>query len=958
MRRTNKRFNGRALAGFCCVLVMVTATVLLLSGHSAMGFSDPNHWVHRAVSLFEGDPKLRRVILFPVYVGVILRLLGSALVFLCNLPFVLLLILMCGWLTLRLVSFRRELDAGWKALAFVCGAGGLVYFQSARMSVMLNPYRDAPGMALCLLGWWLFLLGDETKSKARGFAAGLLCALSLGFRETMFLAFLPVGIWVLVRLCREIRNRRVWAWTGMMVLGGIVGLSPTLYQNHLYSGYFFIPAYSASHIVEQAEEATVEDPHTDQKDMNENENSGDLAVLRSQAEQRWMADRPTRLRFHPSRLVPGAEPGYFNHTSRQIIRRFWRIYKGLPGIFLLVALGIAAVKRNSVVLGLILPSFILTFLFYGSYRYVNWRYVFFLHVCLIPMIAAGMVECLWGLGRLRPKWKRGLGVASLVLVTALFTGWSAKKVSAMSDSRIYAWDIPKFRALLKPHLQEPRTFIGFYHHREILSWFVDEGFNHSSFGSHLYRDTLETEGLDAALQRSADEVREVLEESHLYVHDLHHLPRYLPFWTDIEPVVDLGSLPVIAYRYEKPMNHTLYRVLPWEQTDTSFSVSLGDDSSDPAVMVLNSKRLWDDRKRERAELWVNDRKWVDRLENGVQFIHLPEDLSGDIDFRVSSDRPVSSDIPFKIWRKNRSLSIPLGMRRDWWFRDVISPEMEQLTGLRQDSVYFCAQGDFRLPVFADADHEVYAEFRVEFVCGDPALRSEALNLHAGSDPKRSMPLPQHRATSRFRVPLGTGSGGLDFRDVRLISDLPPLSEQVAMMEEARIQGLGIVKVYDIEIVSVPRSVGAGFEWIAGDRLSGIAILGGFHEPEVHLGKWGIRWSNGHARILLPATKERRSGTLRIRYFDTRPESVAGPVEMKLGGDTLSEGTHMVDPSTEMHTLSVELEQLPAGNARILEILSDAWKPSEVIHVPDFRTLGVMIHAVEWEPEIPHSVGKF
>ncbi|MDA3873352.1 MAG: hypothetical protein PF795_05275, partial [Kiritimatiellae bacterium] len=566
--------HGRWLAGACGVLVMLMATVLLLSGHSAMGFSDPNHWLSRTTSLLEGDPELRRVILFPVFVGLVLHVFGSSLVFLCNLPFIGLLMVMCGWLTLRLVSFRRELDGGWKVLAFVCGAGGLVYFQSTAMSVMLNPYRDAPGMALSLLGWFLFLRGDETKSKAWGFAAGLVCALSLGFRETMILAYVPVGIWTFVRIFREIKSRRVWAWVGMMVLGGIIGLVPTLYQNHLYSGYFFIPAYSARLIVEESPAALSTLESGDAEGAEQDQVSRPKPLLRSEMERRWVTDGSARLRFHPTRLVPGADPGYFKTTSRNIIRRFWGQYGGIPAIFILVALGVAVVKRNSVLLGLILPAILITFLFYGAYHYVNWRYVFFLHLCLIPMIAAGVVECVWGLGRLRPKLKRGVGLSALVLVTALFSGWSAKRVYGMSDTRLYAWDIPKFRESILPHLQEPRTFVGFYHHREMLAWFVDEGFNHSAIGTNLYQDTLEKEGLDAALQRSADEVREALEENTFYFHELHHLPRFLPFWTDIQPVVDLGTLPVKLYRYGKPMDHRLYLFLRWEEPEPTFSVSL------------------------------------------------------------------------------------------------------------------------------------------------------------------------------------------------------------------------------------------------------------------------------------------------------------------------------------------------------------------------------------------------
>jgi hypothetical protein len=932
--------------------MMLMAIGLLLSGHSAMGFSDPNHWIHRAVSLFEGEAELRRVILFPVYLGLMLRLLGSSLVFLCNLPFLGLLVIMSGWLAMRVFSFRRELSSAWRALAFVCGAGGLVYFQANRLSVMLNPYRDAPGMALSLLGWFLFLRGDVKKSKAWGFAAGLVCALSLGFRETMILAYIPVGVWTLVRLFQAVRNRRVWVWVGMMVLGGILGLLPTMVQNHLYSGYFFIPAYSASHIVKQAENVDVPEARMEREEIDKFVISEDLSAIRNQAEQRWMADRPTRLRFHPSRIIPGAGPEHFQTTFRKILKKFWRGYDGLLGVFILVALGVAVVKRNSVVLGLILPSFIITFLFYSSYRYVNWRYVFFLHLCLIPMIAAGLVELLWGLSRVRPKMRPGIGMILLVAVTLCFTGWSARRIINMDNNRMYAWDIPKFRESITPYLQEPRTFLGFYHHREMLAWFVDEGFNHSDIGSSLYPDTLEAEGLDAAMQRSADELRAALQEGHLYFHELHHLPKLLPFWADIQAVVDLGTFPTKPYRYGKPMEYTLYEVMPWVHNEFTFSIPLDTPSIVPKVLVINMQRIWDDRQRERAELWLNDHKWVNRLKNGVQFIPLPEPFAGEIEARVSSDAPISSEVPHKLWKRNEPFVIPLGMRSDWWYRELISPEIQQKSGLRRDGVLFGDQGEFRLPVFANEDHDVYAEFRVEFVCSDGGLRSQRLNLYSGSGvQKRSMNLPQQRTTARFMVPLGPGSGELEFRNIQLDSDLPPMETQRGMIGQGTLQSQGFIKVYDVQIISIPRHAQEKFEWSAGDRLSGVSILGGLHEPEVYLGKWGTRWSDGHARIQLPESlTSDQPGTLEVRYFDSRPELVASPVELRIGDKPLSNVTLHREGTNGMHTLSVKIDSLPDVDSRVLEILSTAWSPYEVMNTPDFRTLGLMVHAVSWEPE--------
>ncbi len=961
MYSSKNPISERWLLCACIAVASLMAVALLLIGHSAMGFSDPNHWIRRTVALMEGDPELRRVILFPLYVSLVLRWVGTSLVFLCNLPFLMLLMGMCGWLTLRVVTFRRELDGPWKALAFVSGAVGLMYYQSVAMSVMLNPYRDAPGMALCLLGWFLFLRGDARKSLGWGFLAGLVCALSLGFRETMILAYLPVGVWTLVRLFRNRRHGRVWAWAGMMLLGGIIGLLPTFYQNHLYSGYFFIPAYSARLIVQQAEEvdeAESADPGEREAADNAEAEGADEAVStpipRHQMERRWMTDGPTRLRFHPTRLVPGASPGYFQETSRRIVQRFWRSYKGIPGILFLLTLGVALVKRNPVVLGLVLPSLVITFFFYGAYHYVNWRYVFFIHVCFVPMIAAGLVEALWGLGRLRANMRPGVGLVSLVLITLLFSGWSSRRIFEMPDNRIYAWDIPKFRELITPHLEEPRTFIGFYHHREMLSWFVDEDFNHSSIGSHVYPDTLRAEGLDAALQRSADEVWTALEEGNLYLHHMHHLPVLLPLWTETRPVVHLGELPVRLYRYGQPLDHMLYQIVPWQRRESTFTADFGEDAEVPKVLVVNPRRLWDDPQRNGAELWLDDQKIVERLDNGAQFIELPAGVSGEIEVRVSSDAPVPAEIPHEIWTRNETFLLPFGMRRDWWFTDAISQSVQAFTNLRGDACMLINTGSFRFPVFAEADREVYVELRVEFVQESRYFREGHYMLEVGDGPlTRGFVLAGHRQQRRMVVPLGPGTGKLDFREISVRTNIPGWDEQVQMISANVTDRIGFLKIFDARIFTLPKKgPSPSFELIVGDAPYGIHLLGGVHGSEMHLGRYPVRWTDGRARILLPeGLPSDTPGTLEITYFDHRPDTVPAEVSLRLGGMALPEVSEHVETETRRHTLSVDLDALPKDGPRVLEIVSSPWQPFRIREeLLDTRQLGVMLHQVRWTPE--------
>ena len=966
MYRLNKFCSERRLIGLFVALTFGMAVALLLLGHSAMGFSDPNHWIRRAVSLWEGDPELRRVLLFPFYVGLVLRLVGSSLVFLCNLPFLILLMGMCGWLTMRLASHRRELPRPWKALAFVCGAASLMIFEPGAMTRLLNPYRDGPGMALFLLAWFLFLRGDERKSPAWGFLAGLVCGLSLGIRETIALAYIPVGIWTVARVVQAPRVRRVWIWTGMMVLGGLLGLFPLFYQNHLYSGYFFIPAYSARLIVEEAEEpdVSVVDPLPADR-VGEGVADGDGGeetveeepVAEPSMEKGWMTDRETRLRFHPARLIPGASPGYFKATSSRIVEKFWQAYRGVPGVFLLIALGVALIKRNPVVWGLWMPAFLITFLFYGSYHYVNWRYVFFLHVCLAPMVAAGLVEGLWGLGRFAPGRARQVGLLSLGGVAVLFSGWALLRASLLSDQRIYAWDIPKFRAAISPRLKEPRTFIGFYHHREMLAWFVDAGFNHSSIGSNLYRETLREEGLEAALRRSAAETREALDGNHLYLHDIRQMPVFLPLWTDVEPVVDLTDFPVTLYRYGRPLEKKLHEVVPWREKESSFQVSAPSNRDEPVALLFNPRRLWDFPDRERAELWLGDRQVASRVENGPQFVSLPGelDLSEPLTFTLKSDAPVTRRVPHRLWTRNRDLRLDFGLNSEWWFRSLLSEDLQRDAPMRGDALQFYDRAELTLPVFADADHDVFVEMRVEFYQDDALYRNRHMTLGTGEgDMAARWPLPPRRSNRTLVFPLGSGTGDLEFRELTLVSDVPAYDLQLDMAREGALESPAFVKTLYARVFSVPRHEGDEFEWQAGAGEDGARILGGMWSIENHLGRFPVRWTDGEGRLRLPSVENAdQPFSLRVSYFPAPPKLAGVMPSVYLNGRELEEAGDGGEPNSETgrvtRTFLIPSGALSGDEASVLSIQCASWTPFEAVGAADHRQLGVMLHRVAFAP---------
>ena len=936
----------------CTALLFAVITALLLRGQSAMGFSDPNHWISRAIDLYAGNPQLRRVVLFPLYVGLVLNALGSAWVFLCNLPFVLLLAGLCGGLSARMVDPHRNLPACWRCTGFLLGASALLYFQLGRLSTLLNPYRDAPGMALGLLAWFWFLASLEVKGRrawAWAFATGVICGLSLGFRETMILALLPLGVWTLLRVGRNVRERTVWIWLGCLLLGGTLGISPTLYQNWKYSGFIFVPAYTARVMLEEVPEEGLD--ASDTEDETSGEAAGARLVPREEMERSWQPGGRTRVRWDLARLIPGASPRYFLETSRAIRNQLRGQYAGVPAVFALVALVMAFRKKDRFFFGVVLPGFVLTFLFYSFYHYMNWRYVFFLHVCMAAVVGAGFASCLRGLAGLSRVRGRVPLWSGPVLAVLLFASWGGYAWRQISDNRLYVWDIPKFREALAPHLASPRTFLGFYHHREMLAWFVDEGFNHSPLGSQLHRDTVAEDGMDAALGRIAEKVWETLDREALYFHEMHHLPPLLPLWTEVRPVVNLADLPVQLYRYGRPMDGILYQVMPWQQTRIEFELDLGA-SAGPQVLLINPRRIWDDPSRTHATLQANDRVLTDRLENGPVFLPLPESLTGVHTLVAESDRALPAQMPHRLWRINEALTIPYGFRVNWWFGNLLSPGVQRETYLRRDAAQFIRDGGFRIPVFATADQEVFVRFRIEFVRQDGFFRDGHFTLSSGEGgTARDFPLPAHRTQGHFVLPLGAGTGSLAFHEVALQTDLPDRNAQIQMGAEGIISRFGFVKIFDAEVFTLPGIEESALDVTLGTDEDVRYVLGGVHAPERHANRWPVRWTDGRTRIRLPdSLPAGQPGDLTVSYFEHRPASVPGEVAIHLQGVVQSGAQPVMDPETRMYTLTLPSVVLPEGVDRVLEVVSPVWRPAEVTDLPDMRPLGIMLHRVQWVPE--------
>lgn len=916
-RENTSTATTRSLQGSLAA-VFVLFGLYLVAAHYVMAYSDPVSWLGRAEAMMNGEPITRRAFLYPAFLIVALTAVGREWVFLANLPWVLLL----AFLVYRLCRdlYNRPGSSTEGELSRWIGAAAVVLFillNRRLFTIYLNPYREAMAFSLLLLSVLCLVRFFNGGRLWLNTASAVLMGLAASTRETTLLLFPAVVLLFAVSYLQD-RQRRWLKAFGWYLAPMLLGLIPFFIQNHMHTGYFWLPAYASS---------------------------------------RWLS-RSGGLVLPDDLPIPGMSFSYFSGTGGDTLDYYLTKYT-LVG-FLLFALGVVqAVRRNNrPLLYMILPFTLGNALFYCWYWYFKARYTSIIDPFLAIFIAGGAVTtAAWLASRLPPIWKQRLQW-SLAVLMPLITAVVLARAALTSGDRLKTWHIRPLQAFLAPHLEQPVSFAGRRHYRDMMAWFMEgESIHLKGFVEDFARnktDQVEALGsLDALLAHMAPDQLARVRERNLY--EIGNKSSALnTAWFDLDPVLSLEDAPVPLDHYSRPLEKEILRVSLWDRT--SLTLDLGASTNSRTALLLDLRRITDYPDRTRLDAWLNDQPCSVARVSGAQLVPLPHRPGGGpMTLRLASDAPLPSRPGFQVWGMDEELTIPLGAIEGVWYYPHISWNILKHAPFKRDAVYLYDQGEIRVPGFASAGRRMHARLRLEFIHDDPAFVDERHVLRV-STPEGTVQrfLTGPKVQQRVTVDLGPGRGEPVMVPLTLETSLAPHAEQEEAKRARQYRSLAAVKLYDVTVSAEPEPTYVPFVLDVGSRRDDVFLLSGFHGPETYRNTHSVRWTAAESTLKIPAEagaagKRLLLNTLRVRP-DDRP---ASPVFLWNGKEL--EASRVLRTENADREIRYELETPPApapdGGDDVLKIECRPWLPQED-GIPDGRELGLMVDRLEVLPGSP------
>lgn len=219
-----------AIAILVGTLTLGALAVMVLRGYSIRAWSDPVNWLEFARNFWTEFFTSRLACGYPLFLRAILLFTGPYLVFLSNLPLLLILLGAAGAMAAALTPGAAERKVA--AALFTIAIG--VMFDPWLVQVMTNPYRD-PLSHVLLFGSLGVALNELPRAQwraSRVFTAGLLLGLAYSVREPALLAGIPMAGLMIARGWRQ-GPRAVVRAAGWALAGTLAGAAPLLAQGLL-----------------------------------------------------------------------------------------------------------------------------------------------------------------------------------------------------------------------------------------------------------------------------------------------------------------------------------------------------------------------------------------------------------------------------------------------------------------------------------------------------------------------------------------------------------------------------------------------------------------------------------------------------------------------------------------------------------------------------------------------------
>lgn len=900
----NKRIEIAIIGSF-----LLFIGLYLLRLHYVQDYSDPVGFLRRAQLWATVGDHADRAPLYPIILYGFMQILGRNWVFLANLPFVLLLIVMLGACTRSLFKYEEIREDGLVAVA--CLLPGAIFFavRSELLLQMVNPYREPIALFVLLLVAFLFVKGWRSCSLLIAATSGLLLGGITSMRETSLLLILPLGLWALRQMWADRRLR--FGFLLVFGVGVLIGLLPLLMKNYQFGGSALVPAYSAGRVTHYTETGSWDIP------------------------------------------IPGMSIDYFQTTGPNAVRRIVRHYRWYGSLFFVIGLATAFKRRNRDITYLYFPAFWVFFLFHCFYNRVLGRYFLTAEIFGVPIIAYGMLTAwCWFETRVSGSLRDRLPLLrkAMGLFLAFLLLYPLLPPLIRGNARTKVWHLETIRAELSETIEKPAIFMGGRHFAYRLSWLLDQSFY--EYTHRFLHDRRIHASLENRLREHGHYTVYLFSEGNFYIDESNFA--VASNWLQRDPVFDFSDLSVPFDRYGRLLSGHLYRVRLWQQNRVELVAE--EQRSEDAILMLDLRRPWD--YQERSFLHGREASLPDvqyDLTNGVQFVELPTRRADQpFQFVMESDQPLAPDPVWSLHSKNDDIQLTFGMGADAWAWNWVSGNMFPNPFIPLDSAQLYDQGYLYAPIFADQDHEVFAEVGLAFMQDHPYwLQGPGHTLAATVDERiHAWRLPPRHQVKRIVIPLGRGANSLQRSRIDLRTTLPGWETQISDEFRRMCNHHGFVKLSDMRVLSfLPPA-----EWPVvipvGDAGDAAHIQSGFFNRErsaIHTGRWTM--DTAELRVWLPNVEASTPLTVIWDMLPIRPDHHEVVPLFTVDGVQILPGNVAVDQREGVWRYQFQFpdELSSRGGQHTLSVHVPSWSPSRMMGSRDLRDLGVFVAGLEVRP---------
>jgi len=951
---------------------MVTGlfVLYLVCTHFVKCYSDPTGWISMAENLYLRGWVPRWSVTFAGYLYWPLQLLGAQYVYMSNLPWLTLLVLLLSGATYRCLrkddaagSFRAQRIFLWLMLV-------TIWINRDLARELLNPYREAFTFSFLAASLYVLVGRDQRPVYWRTFCSGMLLGFSTAVREPHILALSSVA---LMLVCMLYERMPVGGWRHFPVLtaGMMAGMSTFFIQNAAYSGYWWIPSYmwaklgpmiqgqSFFHpiIIVHPVIVLIAAPLAGLIVLGLLRHSRNAAVMTVEArKRRWkIIAMVIGIVFIAAFTflmlmdwVPAMRTERFVKTGRGTINHLRGKWDLAGQLLLLVGLVDLFLKRERLLAFMTLPSAVIFLGFWSLYTYVKDRYVFGVEFFVYPIMALGAHRIAYTCSLVwKTPHRREYFQNTLVLAAAIgLCGWMVQK-SVSRDYSMKVWHLVENKKALEPLLQKPFVFdCERAHYGQALATMMAGSFTtvHQHNRSLIFWDVDEVKPgkLDKSYTQLSKRIFSAVENRNIYDYGINR--RYLVrFWLDSVPVINVKDLPHPVIVYGRILDEPLYHLQKWKNKEYPYTLPPQLEKQKPFLLAFDFLRLWDYPERSYCRVKTGDRVVELPGTNHFQWMEFPRGVSGET-ISFESDAGLPADPFIHAFALNDEITLSLGLDSKYWYRNYLSPDFLMPRLIHREAAILLSEGSINVPAYADADREVFARFHYTHFVGDIPVNDEHKLVVSCENEKVESRIPGKNESKSVFIPLGSGTGGLAMKQIHFSRQMPDFKKQ-KNKKSMNPERLGFVKLHNVKLWSLPKFMTDTLRVSADPE----------HEPWRSRGFYGTEkgshgsfcWMQPQAALVLPPAASPGVVSGKVVLLNQRPENMPATPVWRWNDSEISPSRIEVRGDGKVAEYYFEAMTCEVDGPNVLGINSEEWVPSRDSDIRDSRSLGLSFLSAEF-----------